>query len=226
MRADMKQVLIERPRYGSWHGQRRLGKPSVRLWDGEDGFEDAEQPGRPLRTRSFSDLLGPLRKWLRRQVGRPWNTVWSEICAQVDATSVSGQHLREHVRWEVELHVRMDAHGVALRTTTSGWRPQRVDGLYVHPRHGLLCWQERDRSRWRRHEPAQDPALQHLGNGRFHQQIHGIWYELETGKLGPLKPDSTVPTLLWQGRTLKVLSKRQLGGAELRAAGRANTPQD
>lgn len=224
MRSDMKKVLTERPRHGSWQGQRRVRAPAARLWDGEDGFEDAEHPGRPLRTRYFSDLIGPLRKWLRRQVGRPWDKVWSEICAQVDAESVSGLHLRDHVRWEVNTAVQMDERGVALSRVASRYRGARIDGLYVHPRHGLLCWQEPDRSRWERRAEPQDPCLRELGAGRFQQQIDGLWFEVQTRNLGPLKAGPTVPGIHWKGRELQIISKRQLSGAELRGAGLVNVP--
>lgn len=222
MRPDMKKVLTERPRSGSWQGQRRVRAPSVRLWDGEDGYEDAEHPGRPRRTRHFDDLLGPLRKWLRRQVGRPWNTVWSEICATVDAHSVSGQHLREHVRWEVATAVRMNPRGQAWHQGGASWQQGRVDGLYVHPRHGLLCWQEPDRSRWKRPPEVEDPRLVPLGEGRFHQQIAGLWFEVHTQDPGRSQLNPTVPRLRWRGRELQIVGKRQLSGAELRAAGRVN----
>jgi hypothetical protein len=52
--------------------------------------------------KEFSDLLGPLRRYLRKQVGRPWDKLWSEITQTLDSRSLTGQHIFDHIRWEVE----------------------------------------------------------------------------------------------------------------------------
>jgi len=53
--------------------------------------------------KEFSDLLGPLRGYLRKQVGRPWDKVWSEITTTLDSRTLTGQHIFDHICWEVEL---------------------------------------------------------------------------------------------------------------------------
>ncbi len=69
----------------------------------------------------LADRLSPLRKYLRAQVGRPWNKVWSEICADLSPRSTMHEHLRDHVLREVE------RDGIGSRT-----------GFWVDPRTGLL----------------------------------------------------------------------------------------
>ena len=34
-------------------------------------------------------MLGPLRRYLRKQVGRPWDKVWSEITVTLDSRSLT-----------------------------------------------------------------------------------------------------------------------------------------
>lgn len=90
-------------------------------------------PNRKAPRKFFSDRLGPLQRYLARQVGRPWRKLEGELRKAVDLRTVVGRHLWDHVLMEVELRVRMLEDG----------RPVRLDGrpirsLYVHPRTGLL----------------------------------------------------------------------------------------
>lgn len=73
--------------------------------------EDVEEPrsiasaghytGRQYR--DFADKLGPLRRWLEAQVGRPWDKVRSEIIARFDAKSLAGRHALGHLEGFVTL---------------------------------------------------------------------------------------------------------------------------
>jgi hypothetical protein len=83
MRADMKKVIVERPRYNRGASN---NKSAHRLTSGEIAAvmadeESFDNPGTIQRNRdkSFNEHLGPLRSFLRRNVGRPWNKVYSEI---------------------------------------------------------------------------------------------------------------------------------------------------
>jgi len=49
------------------------------------------------QTKEFSDLLGPLKRYLMRQVNRPWNKVWSEISANIKAANPAQRHVLGHV---------------------------------------------------------------------------------------------------------------------------------
>jgi hypothetical protein len=84
MREDMDRVIIERPRKGghteSYKHHRRTDKladqEELPLFEGmRRRYYDRKQP---------TDLFGPLRKWLRRQVGRKWDDVHSEVCQASD----------------------------------------------------------------------------------------------------------------------------------------------
>ena len=74
-------------------------------------------------TKYFSDLLGPLRRFLRKNVGRPWNKVYSEMKESLDDRKVTGRHVFEHVSWEVETHAFVDIDGELYTWATEGESP-------------------------------------------------------------------------------------------------------
>ena len=149
MRSDMAKVVTERPRRGHGNPSKKWGR---RLGKNEHDAEDHGPTRAPIARRhqygwnakEFSDLLGPLRRYLRKQVGRPWNKVWSEIVRTLDSRSLSGQHIFDHIRWEVAQHVSLSPDGSLHHIRWSGLVP--VSGLYVHPITGLLCYR---RESWR-----------------------------------------------------------------------------
>ena len=53
----------------------------------------------------LNEHLGPLRRYLDSQVGRPWDKVFSEICAHIDRSSAVQDHVRDHVEDYVTVHV-------------------------------------------------------------------------------------------------------------------------
>jgi hypothetical protein len=77
MRIDMAKVVTEKPRRGHGNPSKKWGR---RLGKNEHDAEDHGPTRAPIARRhqygwnakEFSDLLGPLRRYLRKQVGRPW----------------------------------------------------------------------------------------------------------------------------------------------------------
>ena len=149
MRSDMANVVTERPRRGHRNPSKKWGR---RLRKNEYDAEDHGPSRAPIarhhqygwNAKEFSDLLGPLRRYLRKQVGRPWDKVWSEITRNLDSRSLSGQHIFDHIGWEVEQHVWLSSGGSLYHNRWSGVLP--VSGLYVHPTTRLLCY---TRESWR-----------------------------------------------------------------------------
>ena len=128
MRIDMAKVVTEKPRRGHGSPSKKWGR---RLGKNEHDAEDHGPTRAPIARRhqygwnakEFSDLLGPLRRYLRKQVGRPWNNVWSEIVRSLDSRSLSGQHIFDHIRWEVEQQVWLSPDGSLYRNRWSGLVP-------------------------------------------------------------------------------------------------------
>ena len=119
MRRDMFKVIVERPRRFGPGGWTR-GRPPR---DAEDGPSHAGMR-RPYDSwherKELNENLAPLRRYLMKQVGRPWNKVFSEICEHLRTDSTVQEHVRRHLGDFVAIHGRDS-------------RP-----LYVDPRTGLL----------------------------------------------------------------------------------------
>lgn len=90
-------------------------------------------PNRKAPRKCFSDRLGPLRRYLATQVGRPWSVIEGEFKKALDTRTVIGRHLWDHALQEVVRECWMHADG---RPRTLRGYPVR--NLYVHPRTGLL----------------------------------------------------------------------------------------
>ena len=43
--------------------------------------------------KNFADKLGPPKRWLRKQVGRPWDEVYSDLKRAFDPRTTAGRHL-------------------------------------------------------------------------------------------------------------------------------------
>ena len=102
MRKDMAKVVTEAPRRGHANPSSKWGR---RLTKDEYNLDDHGASRGPTsrhrqygwNAKEFSDVLGPLRGYLRKQVGRPWDKVWSEITHNLDSRSLDwAAHLRSH----------------------------------------------------------------------------------------------------------------------------------
>lgn len=144
MRADMAKVIVERPRYGS----RARGKPkgyrrALQRLAADGGPAHEAMKARCRNSgKMLNEHLGPLRRYLDRQVGRLWDAVFAEICERIDRSNAVQDHVRDHVAHYVAVHVLL-IDGVPC-DGEGGWnygRPLRTRGArrwYVCPRSGLL----------------------------------------------------------------------------------------
>jgi hypothetical protein len=132
MREDMSKLIVERARLNS--GVQRKGRAkNLEDMPLHEGMRNAQSlRGNP---KYFNENLAPLRRFLDRQVGRPWNKVYADIAAHLRVNSTVQQHVRDH------LH---DFVAVVARENISSNRGASPDGIwrqefYVHPSTGLLC---------------------------------------------------------------------------------------
>lgn len=182
MRPDMKKVVVERPRWGSRARNRKFGARLKYI----AGHDYEEQPKKALGFESyaidgygkeFTDVLNPLRRFLRSNLGRPWNKVYSELCAGLDRRKVTGLHIFQHLETMVERNCYFGADGEVLRIHP-GQPPVR--GFYVHPRSGLLCEARREsrRERKRQQMEAEEVTQLHPGGSFRYQKHEDIWYRV------------------------------------------------
>jgi hypothetical protein len=143
MRADMAKVIVERPRKKGRAWRKPKGYKR-RL----SGYGDATPIREGIRacwnggTKILNEHLGPLRRYLDKQVGRPWNKVFSEICRHINRNSAVQDHVRDHVEDYVATHVIL-IDGVPCDGSGSWTYGRPLSRLrhrpwYVCPRTGLL----------------------------------------------------------------------------------------
>ncbi len=82
------------------------------------------------------EVVDSLKHFLERNIGRPWDKVYSEICNGADARVVMGRHVLDHVADYVAIKCWLDGKRVMWVPRWGGAR--EVHGLYVHSRTGLL----------------------------------------------------------------------------------------
>lgn len=116
--------------------------------------------------------------WLRAQVGRRWDDVFSEIAEEYDARSVKGWQIRRYVtRWRgIALHCFIDDDGEIRNYEGYRGDPGRGDyfpkarGLFVHPTTGLLCYREVKNPSGFRPQPIEITNIK-LDDGTWYEYI-------------------------------------------------------
>jgi hypothetical protein len=173
MRKDMFEVIIERPRGDSGRG--KPGRPPREL----DDAPRREPISIGRGTKWLNENLAPLRRFLQRRVGRPWDEVHAEIAAQLSMRSAVQKHVLDHLRDFVELHpVFIDGKPHRATASSGKYRPLgwwRGGELYVCPRTGLLRAVDARKPRRKR---TVDPDVRPLEDHRQARRIDGIWYEI------------------------------------------------
>jgi hypothetical protein len=212
MRSDMAKVIVERPRLrgGAWTKPKGYRKLLNR-----EGVDRAckEAMKRPWKnhTKFFNEHLGPLRRYLAAQVGRPWDKVFSEICANISCDSAVQSHVRDHVMDYVAVNVGLIDGVLCYLGGPRGWGQTgtpltelRGTLFYVCPRSGLL----RKLKRVRRVPPAKGEEPRYIRLDKTHQcqWFNGAWYLVT---LRPL-PGDLVDVPEWNPPTIldEVLGRR------------------
>ena len=139
MRDDMYKLIVERPRRGggvqgdgrAWRNSRDRGNHlGMRR-----GYADR---------KGLNENLAPLKRWLHKQVHRPWNLVYSELSKGIDRRNAVQDHIYQHLDQFVARDVRwIDGVPMVWRgwPAPGAWIPVREDAtveLFVHPVTGIL----------------------------------------------------------------------------------------
>src|SRR6202000_3285217 len=130
------------------------------------------------------DLFGPLRRWVRSQVGRPWNDVYSEACAVIDPGDYVRVHVKTHLLEFVERNTFMHDGKVCVLGRWSRSAEPLVESVWwrekfsVHPETWLLLVSQRTSRRAPlAREPKKPETFRWIGRGIALQQIRGLWFE-------------------------------------------------
>ena len=218
MRDDMFEVIIERPRWGSRMGHpRRARRMDAKITAVRDpdvllsklGMQRGAKFARA--SKMLNENLAPLRRYLEKQVNRPWDKVWSDICENLLTASTVQQHVRDHIVDFVGLHsfVRDGVVFVATRHGTLQPLAESHYRLYVDPRSGLLRKNKRYKSWQAKRREMQDAAakyratrMRELAPGlQAHRLDDNCWWEI---RLAPI-PTKVVTWPAPKGETRQYL---------------------
>lgn len=184
MRSDMSKVIVERPRVGhksKYHEVRQR----LRVQDYED--EDYEVPHRGMRRpynrgerKELNENLQPLRRFLQKQVGRPWDKVYSEIRANVGPDNAVQMHIVQHLKWMVDTDPRRIEEDKERYANRQGSRP--VNALYVDPEDGILKQHKfgtyAARRKTARTTETADVFQHPNDQNTYFRKINGTWHEV------------------------------------------------
>jgi len=185
MRSDMHKVIVERPRElrSNWKNLKtaqRLGLDQRMQAQNEPDDYDSGPSRAPVARHSkwLNENLAPLRRYLFKQVGRPWNKVYSEICQSIDTRSAIGLHVLQHIEDFVKRDVFFE-NGVPYTRVYKYIHP--VEGMYVHPVTGLI------RIAKVREAPVEPKPFEvvRLSRTSEFRKIDGLWFRVEFRLVGP-----------------------------------------
>ncbi len=178
MREDMSRVIVERPRIIDSMSRKGRSRSLEDLPTHQGMRRSQRERG---GYKMLNENLAPLRRFLERHVGRPWNKVYSEIAERLRVDSTVQQHVRDHLRDFVATRPR---RGISVWYRRCGeflWHQP----LYVDPRDGILKRTDRlPEARARRRREAerarQKAPLDRVKLSLDHElrRIDGIWYEV------------------------------------------------
>ena len=237
MRADMAKVIVERPRVGSRAPSRKKG---YRKFVQKTGIENL--PTRePLlghwrgKGRWLNEHLGPMRRFLRSNVGRPWNKVHQELCEHVNFDNPVQSHVLAHVFDYVRQHVEVRGREVFSLDRWGSSRPLAPGTMYICPATGLLKLVR---------AAAASPPPQRLGLGKlvqFHRRDDAWWEirlqalskpEFVTRRHAPRRPETPVAGVwdVWLERSVSLDNEVELeatyGGKLVAISKRALSPSE
>lgn len=233
MRPDMDKVIVERPRLGGG-GRRPKGLRKRERLAMADLAPSREGYRRRWTSwqKHLNEHLGPLRRYLQSQVGRPWNKVHSEISQHLRLDSAVQSHVLDHLWDYVEVNARL-VDGVVCSATGEPigkrhcWQ-RRL--FYVCPKSGLLKTVRREN---RKRRSIVRPGYLAIDERRQWHQVNGIWFEIELAPVASVASQARDVLLKaavgrlslrelndTYGSYLYAVNKRQLGKREVRIAER------
>jgi len=200
----MQKVIVERPRYGSWQKNHKSGArvqaahAEMAIQWSDDFDSGPSRASSARRDKHLNENLAPLERYLARQLGRPWDKVFSEIRKNLDTRSALGIHVMQHLGQFVTIQTTM-IDDVVYGRHCGGFVP--VKGLYVHPLTGLLQFKKYPPRAKRWADPS-EPNFVRIDGDTGYVKIDGLWFLAVYGDPDPKKLATGHPSR-------SIVSKRQ-----------------
>lgn len=132
----MTRLLVHRGKCGKSWATRPPRRKNCRDYDNMPKHSGMKQG---YMQKSFDEYLAPLKRFLQRRVGRPWDDVYSEIRQYLRAKTAVHLHVLQHLDDMVVLRAWMEdgllyginSTGRPVRVHWSRWCAYYVDGKGV-----------------------------------------------------------------------------------------------
>lgn len=163
MRKDLNKLLCEEERYGSSRSYKEVRNRKSFQIDEEEFSAGRESMTKRYSiagiNKNFGEHLNPLYGIVRKNVGRPWDDVYSELSEIFDFRSVINDHILVHLWDYVERYTYIGDDGKvwvrAGRYSSDRTLENAYCQYYIHPVTGVLLKNEKYES-WkqsrRKHE--------------------------------------------------------------------------
>lgn len=206
MRSDMAKVIVERPRYGSRLSSKKKGYRKYLQKLGVESLPSRESmKGRwHGMDKFFNEHLGPMRRFLRSRVGRPWNKVHQELSENIDLGNVVQKHVMTHVYDYVERYAEYVGRVPVYAEGRRRGSALPFNKMFVCPRSGILKIIDRL-------PPPKQPLR--IATMEFIYLLRdGVWWEVRL-RLLPVEPDAQWDVWLERAvATTTKLERRQAFG--------------
>lgn len=203
MRKDMGKVIVERPRIGSRNPnintRMKFRGENIDYDEVDENIPTKKMGHRKLRAhqigydkKGFNEHLKPLKKFIIKNCGRPWDKVYSEIVEVCPTNSVLGRHvIYDHLFSYVDIHTFVgDDGGIYVNDDYGG--PQinvknkeahRYGSVaYVNPKTGILTGYKKvpTRNYWKMtRDDEKDLDFIKISEGVHWIKENGTWFAHE-----------------------------------------------
>lgn len=225
MRSDMDKVLVLKGRLGGDKKYHHRNRSKIKQLLHEEKYEAI-----PLREsikpkidwddlKTLNENLNPLERFLEKNIGRKWDDVYSEICANINPNSAVQYHILQHLDDMVEKHAIRATNGTLF--TIGWWRnlEMRTGEIYVCPETGILKkYKRKERKEQKQKEQTRYNLLDEHGNkqyNKYFEKIDGIWYYIEYDYVEHERYSKIHERIIYY-RVLELVKKHQLSKKELK----------
>jgi hypothetical protein len=210
VRHDLNKLLCERERHGHDRKYKEVRRNKKFISPGEEGenmpsFESTKfRYSRVGEQKSFSENLTPLQGLIRANVGKRWDTFYSELCEVFDMSSVINQHILQHLYQYVEKEIYLKDDELYVRgkyshSTDTKLRDSSTK-FYVDPRDGKIHKNKYEKHQRRAQEQADAleakdiASIYHkIDNDNVLHKIDGVWFHFTMEDVLPGKYVFTKP---------------------------------
>lgn len=184
MRKDFAKLLVQSPRANPsglrYKLARRVGK---QIEEDEVGkIQGMRRPyNRNYSRKEFGEYFAPMLGMLKKNVGRPWNKVYSELCEVLTGGGTVIQHAKVHLFQYVEVSPQW-VDGKPCNFKYGGEFPSLRPGSYYVDQRGLLRVVKQPKKSGPRLK--EEVTFVELSKTEAYVKHEGIWYRATLAVLG------------------------------------------